>query len=107
MITVANRIPVKPEAAEAFEETFQKRLGGVDRFDGFIAFQLLRPHKPDDPYVVLTFWDKEESFRAWTTSEDFKQQHRGSRELAKTVFSGPVKIEIHDVIQEAGNTPGG
>ena len=105
MITVANRIPVKPEAAEAFEETFRTRLGGVDDFDGFIAFQLLRPSKPEDPYVIFTFWDKVESFRAWTASDDFKEQHRNSREVAKAVFSGPIKIEIHEVVQESGTSP--
>jgi heme-degrading monooxygenase HmoA len=104
MITVANRIPVKPEAAEVFEETFRKRLGSVDSFEGFIAFQLLRPKKPDDPYVVLTFWEQESHFRAWTLSDDFREQHRGSRETAEAVFSGPIKIEIHDVVQESGAT---
>lgn len=102
MITVANRIPVKPEATTTFEEAFHKRMGSVDSFEGFVAFRLLRPSKPEDPYVVLTFWETEEHFRAWTQSEDFKEQHRGSRETAKDVFSGPVKIEIHEVIQESG-----
>jgi len=102
MITVANRIPVKPEAAKDFEETFRKRLGHVDNFEGFVAFRLLRPSKPEDPYVVLTFWEKEENFRAWTQSDDFKEQHKGSRETAEAVFSGPVKIEIHEVVQESG-----
>ena len=102
MITVSNRIPVKPEAASTFEEAFQKRMGNVDKFDGFVAFRLLRPSKPEDPYVVLTFWEEESHFRAWTQSDDFKEQHRGSRETAKDVFSGPVKLEIHEVVQESG-----
>lgn len=102
MITVCNRIPVKPEAAQTFEETFAKRMGSVDNFEGFVAFRLLRPSKPEDPYVVLTFWEEESHFRAWTQSEDFKEQHRGSRETAKAVFSGPAKVEIHEIIQESG-----
>jgi heme-degrading monooxygenase HmoA len=104
MITVANRIPVKPEMAEAFEETFRNRDTNVDKYEGFVALQLLRPSKPEDPYVIFTFWEKEENFRAWTQSDDFKEQHRGARETAKAVFSGPIKIELHEVVQLAGST---
>ena len=50
---------MKPEAASTFEEAFQKRMGNVDKFDGFVAFRLLRPSKPEDPYVALTFWEEE------------------------------------------------
>lgn len=102
MITVANRIPVHPDHAQAFESRFQERLGAVDHNPGFVAYRLLRPTQEGEPYVVLTFWEDEESFRAWTRSDDFKQQHSQNRKLAPEAFTGPVKLEIHEVCQQSG-----
>ena len=36
----------------------------VDGMAGFISFQLLRPKKANDPYVVMTFWESEAHFKA-------------------------------------------
>ena len=102
MITVANRIPVKPEFAEKFEEAFQKRLGLVDDMPGFVAYRLLRPSKEDDPYVVLTFWESEKHFRDWTQSDNFREQHKKNRMLGDDAFAGPVKLEVHEVVQQSG-----
>ena len=43
MITVANRIYVKREYADAFEKRFRERAGLVDKMPGFISNQVLRP----------------------------------------------------------------
>lgn len=56
MITVANRIYVKPEYAEAFETAFRERAGLVDGMPGFVSNQVLRPVNEGDPYVVLTMY---------------------------------------------------
>ena len=45
MITVANRIFVKAEFADAFEQRFRDRAGLVDRMPGFISNYVLRPGK--------------------------------------------------------------
>lgn len=102
MITVCNRIPVHPDHAQAFEARFRERAGLVDKMPGFVAFRLLRPSKPEHPYVVLTFWESEEDFRAWTGSEQFREQHRAERALSGEAFTGPVQIELHEVVQESG-----
>lgn len=104
MITVCNRIPVHPDHAAAFEARFQERLGLVDKMPGFVAYRLLRPSKPEHPYVVLTFWESEEQFRAWTSSPEFREQHRSERTLSSEAFTGPVQLEIHEVVQESGRT---
>ena len=54
MITVANRLYVKQEFADAFEKVFRERAGLVDKMDGFISNQVLRPVNEGDPYVVFT-----------------------------------------------------
>ncbi|MEM9954493.1 MAG: antibiotic biosynthesis monooxygenase [Chloroflexota bacterium] len=99
MIVTCNRIPVNPEHAEAFEERFANRTSLVDGMDGFISFQLLRPKKEDDPYVVMTFWESEAHFKAWTESEEFKQGHARSGTLPPQTFLGHPKIEMFEVIQ--------
>ncbi len=100
MITVANRINVKPEYADAFEQRFAERAGLVDGMPGFISNQVLRPANPDDPYVVLTFWESREAFEAWTRSDAFRQGHAQSSTLPRDAFTGS-KLEVHQVIQDS------
>ncbi len=99
MIVTCNRIPVNPDYADAFEERFADRSSLVDAMPGFISFQLLRPQKEGDPYVVMTFWESDEAFKAWTESPEFKEGHARSGRLPPQAFSGHPKLEIYDVIQ--------
>ncbi len=99
MIVVANRIPVNPEYAEAFEQRFMDRERQVDGMPGFISFQILRPSVPEDPYVVMTFWETRESYETWISSEAFKQGHAQPSKLPRDAFLGHPKIEVHEVIQ--------
>jgi heme-degrading monooxygenase HmoA len=99
MIVVCNRIPVNPEHAAAFEERFADRASLVDGMPGFVSFQLLRPSNPADPYVVMTFWESQEHFHAWTESAAFKEGHARSGTLPPETFLGHPSIEVHEVIQ--------
>ncbi len=101
MITVMNRIAVHPEYAEAFEARFLDRARLVDEMPGFVSNQVLRPVNPSDPYVVLTLWNSREEFEAWTSSEAFVQGHARSSSLPKEAFSGPNKLELHEVLQDS------
>ncbi|MCD0164211.1 antibiotic biosynthesis monooxygenase [Deinococcus sp. 12RED42] len=98
MISVANRIHVKAEYHDAFEQRFRDRAGLVDGMPGFIANHVLRPTRDGDPFVVLTFWESREAFEAWTTSDAFRQGHARSGTLPKDAFSGPNVLEIHEVV---------
>lgn len=104
MIVTCNRIPVNPEHAEAFEQRFADRSALVDGMPGFIMFQLLRPQKAGDPYIVMTFWESEEAFQAWTQSEEFKDGHARSGTLPKETFNGHPKLETFEVIQSTSTT---
>jgi heme-degrading monooxygenase HmoA len=66
-----NRIPVRPEYHEAFEEAFRQRARLVDQAPGFLRNLVLRPKNPEDPYIVLTFWESEAAFLAWMESPAF------------------------------------
>jgi heme oxygenase (mycobilin-producing) len=101
MITVANRLFVDPEFAERFESRFRDRAGLVDRMPGFISNQVLRPVNEGDPYVVLTWWESREAFLAWTRSAEFRQGHARSGTLPPEAFTGPNKLEIHEVFQDS------
>ncbi|HSH05187.1 MAG TPA: antibiotic biosynthesis monooxygenase [Anaerolineae bacterium] len=97
MITVANRIPVNPAYAEAVEARFAQRASLVDQMDGFVSFTLLRPTKPEDPYVVITMWESKAHFEAWVKSPEFRAQH-DNKTLPPEAFAGANKIEIHEVV---------
>ncbi|AXG99804.1 antibiotic biosynthesis monooxygenase family protein [Deinococcus wulumuqiensis] len=96
MITVANRIFVNPERADAFEERFRRRPRRVDTQPGFVSDHVLRPTKEGEPYVVLSFWESREAFEAWRTSPGFRDGHKGGRTLPEDTVLRNV-VEIHEV----------
>ena len=101
MITTMNRIFVNPNYAAQFEDNFRNRAGLVDRMPGFVSNQLLRPANPGDPYIVLTHWATRQQFEAWVRSDEFKQGHARSGSLPREAFSGPNKLELHEVILDS------
>jgi heme oxygenase (mycobilin-producing) len=101
MITVANRIFVNAEYADEFEKRFRERARLVDEMPGFLSNQVLRPVNEGDPYVVLTWWRSREDFEGWTRSEAFREGHARSGTLPKEAFSGPNKLELHEVFLDS------
>lgn len=101
MFVVMNRIPVRPEFREAFEERFRARAREVDRMPGFVRNWVLRPADPEDPYVVLTVWESEEAFEAWTQSEAFRRGHAQSGTLPREAFRGPSKLERYELFLDS------
>jgi heme-degrading monooxygenase HmoA len=108
MIVVSNRIPVAAGHEAAFEERFRDRAGLVERHQGFVRMEILRPKqvmmhgKPlggSQYYVVLTYWKSEADFVRWTDSEDFRQAH--ASRPPKEMFAGSNVFEMHEVIQTA------
>jgi heme-degrading monooxygenase HmoA len=108
MIVVANRIPVAKGHEAAFEKRFEGRVGLVENHPGFVRLEILRPKLVtiqggqmggSSYYVVLTYWENEEAFVAWTESEDFHRAH--ANRPPKEMFAGPNVFETHEVIQTA------
>ena len=98
MFVVMNRIPVNPDYAGQFEERFKNRAGEVDKMQGFVRNQVLRPTTPDDPYVVMTFWQSKADFEAWVNSDAFRLGHAQSGTLPGEAFKGRPKLENFEVI---------
>ena len=98
MVVVANRIYVTKGQEEAFESRFRGRAHLVDDSPGFIRNEVLRPLTEGAPYVVMTHWDSEESFRAWTQSDAFRQAH--ANRAPSEMFSRPNEFEMHSVLTD-------
>jgi heme-degrading monooxygenase HmoA len=101
MITVANRIYVKQEYADAFEQRFRERAGLVDKMPGFISNHVLRPVNDGEPYVVFTFWNTRQDFLNWVRSDAFVKGHAQSGTLPKDAFSQSNVLEMHEVVQDS------
>jgi heme-degrading monooxygenase HmoA len=101
MITVANRIYVSANYAEAFEKAFRERAKLVDQMPGFVSNQVLRPVNDGDPYVVFTIWQSREDFMNWVRSEEFIKGHAQSGTLPKEAFFKPNMLEMHEVLQDS------
>lgn len=99
---VMNRIAVRPEFREAFEDRFRARIREVDRMPGFVRNWVLRPLDPEDPYVVLTVWESEEAFEAWTSSEAFRRAHSHPGALPPEAFREPSKLERYELFLDSG-----
>src|SRR5689334_18194452 len=120
MIVVTNRMSVAEAYRIDFEDRFRKRVHLVDRAPGFIRNEVHRPrpmrfdHEQgrfvDDPtspgyYEVKTWWRSMADFEAWTQSPAFAEAH--ANRPPKEMFSGPSKLEIHEVFLSTDEGDGG
>ncbi|HEX2623021.1 MAG TPA: antibiotic biosynthesis monooxygenase [Phototrophicaceae bacterium] len=98
MFVVCNRVVINPEHVDAFEERFLSRAGLVDTMPGFVSFQLLRPVKADDGYMVMVTWETKADFQAWMKSQEFKDGHARTGSLPQGTFMGAQSIEHYELI---------
>ncbi len=101
---VANRVFVKLQYSEEFEQRFQNRVGQIDKQPGFELMEILKPHSDDSPYVVMTHWESEEAFQNWIGSEDFKLAHQNP--MPKDAFLEGGGIEQYEVIISSSTNEG-
>ena len=102
MHVVTNRVFVHPDWHEEFEQRFKNRAGQIDKQEGFIRMQILKPCSDDAPYLVHTEWESEEAFKNWIGSEDFKTAHQNP--MPEEAFSAKGALEQHTVIIEASKS---
>lgn len=72
-----NAIDVPENGGEELARRFAERAGAVDRADGFLGFELLRPTDGRRTWLVVTRWRDQEAFDAWVASPAFAHGHRG------------------------------
>lgn len=99
---VANRVFLKPEFNDEFEKRFKARAGQIDKQDGFVSMQVLKPTTDNTPYVVLTQWVDEQAFKNWVGSDDFKIAHQNP--MSKDAFLDGGGLEQFEVIISAASS---
>lgn len=95
-IVKINAIDVPEGAGPELEKRFAARAGTVDGSPGFLGFQLLRPVKGESRYFVVTQWEDEESFQAWSGGPA-RSAHAGT-DKAAPVSSGAALLEFEVVL---------
>lgn len=101
MYIAMNRFRVVPARAEEFETIWRNRDSRLAGVPGFRSFHLLRGPERDDHvlYCSHTIWQDEAAFRAWTTSEAFRQAHRNAGEN-RPLYLGPPEFEGFETVLE-------
>ncbi|MEV0677711.1 antibiotic biosynthesis monooxygenase [Actinosynnema sp. NPDC050436] len=92
MFVATNRLFVPEDRAEEFEAHFRENmrtyLPGVP---GLRRSTLLRPTRPDQPYVSVNEFDTEEDFKAWVRSDSFREAHKRNAGIARHVTGNAVE----------------
>ena len=68
---------------------------------GFIRNLVLRPDRPEAPYVVMTFWRSRQDFEAWVNSEAFQKGHAQSGTLPKEAFTRRNELETFEAFLDS------
>jgi heme-degrading monooxygenase HmoA len=93
-----NYIRCKKEYRPRFEELFGTRAHAIDRMPGFVDMHVLRPQTDDGDYLIVSFWETEETFKAWTQSPEFLEGHkRGFEDIRRAKERGedpPMKSDF-------------
>jgi len=96
-----NRMTVPNEFKDKFEMTFRTRAKAVDRRPGFVRAEILRPAQGNE-YIVMTHWESQAAFDAWTGSAEYREGHRRVGEFKDA--SGNLvltsKVEKYEVFAE-------
>jgi heme-degrading monooxygenase HmoA len=71
-----NYISCKELYKSRFEELFKTRIKAIDKMDGFIFMNVLKPTEAEGDYLIMSYWTHEEAFKAWTKSDNFLEGHK-------------------------------
>lgn len=84
-----NYIECTPEYVPRFEQLFSTRAHAIDKLPGFRNMYVLKPTAQQEKYLIVSHWDSEDNFKAWTRSEAFLEGHkRGFEDVRKAKESG-------------------
>jgi len=101
MYLAMNRFTVPAENADDFEQVWLTRESRLNELEGFKGFHMLRGAETDGRilYASHTVWDSEANFKAWTTSQQFRDAHASAGQTRKLHDGHPV-FEGFSAIQE-------
>jgi heme-degrading monooxygenase HmoA len=88
-LVAINYISCQEHYRSRFEELFKSRAHAIDRLPGFRNMHVLKPQEEGGNYLIVSYWDTEEQFRAWTKSPEFIEGHkRGFEDIRKAKEEG-------------------
>jgi diguanylate cyclase (GGDEF)-like protein len=70
-----SELRVPAEGAEPLVRAFADRLGAVDGWPGFRRLEVWREPADATRFVMVSWWDREEAFRAYMGSDDHRRSH--------------------------------
>jgi len=74
---------------ERFEQLFTSRAHAIDRLPGFRFMHVLKPSEAGGSYLIVSHWDHEENFEAWTRSPEYLEGHkRGFEDIRQAKKAG-------------------
>ncbi|MGM1059524.1 antibiotic biosynthesis monooxygenase family protein [Saccharothrix sp. Mg75] len=92
VFVATNRLFVPEDRAEEFEARFRENMRAhLPGVPGLRRSTLLRPTRPDQPYVSVNEFDSEDDFRAWVASDSFREAHRRGAGVARHVTGNAVE----------------
>ncbi|MNH94774.1 Heme-degrading monooxygenase [compost metagenome] len=96
MLVVTNTIRIKAGHGKQVAARFAESKG-VQQMPGFIRMEVWLGEGKDgeEELKVSTLWENEESFRGWTSSESFRESHRGGGETKELMLGASLnKYEL-------------
>lgn len=84
-----NYIDCEAHYVERFEQLFATRAHAIDTMEGFLDMKVLKPNDGNGSYLILSRWESENAFKAWTGSPQFLEGHkRGFEDITKAKQEG-------------------
>lgn len=72
---VTSEVHVDPAGTQQLEDAFADRLGKVDGYPGFQRLEVWRDERGKGRYLMVSWWDDEESFRSYMRSPEHRESH--------------------------------
>lgn len=72
---VTSHLRIDPAGAATLEQAFADRLGEVEDAVGFQRLEVWRDRDAEGRYVMVSWWDTPEAFRAYMGSEAHRRSH--------------------------------
>ena len=89
MFVAINYISCQENYKNRFEKLFSTRAKAIDTMPGFQHMYVLKPNDQQSEYLIISHWESENHFKAWTSSEAFIEGHkRGFKDIEDAAKKG-------------------
>lgn len=93
---VTSEIAVRTEGADRLESSFRDRIGLVDQWDGFDHLEVWRDLREPGRYVMTSWWESSDHFRAYMRSDDHRRSH--ARIPSGDDRPRPVRLDRYELV---------